>query len=345
MTKELSSLDIHFLLMEFKGLVNAKIDKIYQEKEHIMIQLHVPNIGKKFIHVLFPSLMCLSDRKISLKSGRFALSLRKHVSGCRIRKIRQLGFERIVEFTLEGKEKSLNLIIELFRPGNMILCDYQYDIIIAKEYKGFGSRVIRPRIKYDYPKKEYNFLDINKNQFVDLLKNSKKKSVVISLATELGLGGVYAEEICSIAGIDKALKELSVMHINKLFKAIEGVRNKKLDPQICDDKKVVPFKLTTCSNNKKTDSFSEALFDYFVAAEKKQDDSEKKKLMDIIEKQKSMIAELEKSIAENKKKGELIYENYSMLAKIFDEIRNMSKEDSKAKFSYNKKDNMILIDL
>ena len=49
----------------------------------------------------------------------------------------------------------------------------------------------------------YNLFDLKEEDLSLLLKNSKKDSLVTSLATELGLGGLYSEEVCLISNIDK----------------------------------------------------------------------------------------------------------------------------------------------
>ena len=53
MAKQLSTLDIHFLLKELKSLENSRVDRIYNSgKEEFYVQLHKSNIGKKILRVI-----------------------------------------------------------------------------------------------------------------------------------------------------------------------------------------------------------------------------------------------------------------------------------------------------
>ena len=57
-----------------------------------------------------------------------------------------------------------------------------------------------------------------------ILGKSEKKNVATALATEIGLGGVYAEEVCSRAGIDKngLPGEMTTEEIKKITKTIHS---------------------------------------------------------------------------------------------------------------------------
>ena len=51
------------------------------------------------------------------------MKLRKHLRNKRCTNIRQLGLDRVVEFTLENSYERLFLILELFVRGSLVLCD------------------------------------------------------------------------------------------------------------------------------------------------------------------------------------------------------------------------------
>ena len=109
MRTELAAFDLHHLTKEFQILVNAKIDKIYQDNDTFVFQLHIPNKGKKYLKIIQPKFIILEEEKYLSVSDKFALSLRKHISNTRIRKIEQLEFERILRFELESKDNKYNL--------------------------------------------------------------------------------------------------------------------------------------------------------------------------------------------------------------------------------------------
>ena len=59
----------------------------------------------------------------------FTMKLRKHLRGKRLVDVQQLGMDRVVCFTFGSGEASYHLILELYDKGNIILCDYQYEIL------------------------------------------------------------------------------------------------------------------------------------------------------------------------------------------------------------------------
>jgi predicted ribosome quality control (RQC) complex YloA/Tae2 family protein len=56
--------------------------------------------------------------------SNFAMTLRKYLSNAVVGEFKQVGFDRIVEFSIEGKEGGFKLIIELFGEGNILLREH-----------------------------------------------------------------------------------------------------------------------------------------------------------------------------------------------------------------------------
>jgi predicted ribosome quality control (RQC) complex YloA/Tae2 family protein len=72
----------------------------------------------------------------------FALKLRKHVRSKRLVSIEQLGIDRVIDFTFGTEEFAYHIIVELHSKGNVILADYQYNIITLLrtfKYKDTGT--------------------------------------------------------------------------------------------------------------------------------------------------------------------------------------------------------------
>ena len=57
-----------------------------------------------------------------------------------------------------------------------------------------------------------------------MLNKTNKESLVKALATDLGLGGKYAEQLCEISGIDKNHLPQDVKNIDKLFSSIKKLK-------------------------------------------------------------------------------------------------------------------------
>lgn len=331
----LSALEIHYLIKELQFLINAKIDKIYHpSKKELILQFHVPNKGRQQLKINEKVIYLTSHKFPAETPSDFCMFLRKKLTNARLRKIRQLEFERIIEFEFEAKDGKYSLFFELFSKGNIILTKNN-KILTAAEYQKWKDRIIKPKQDYSYPRKEYNLLKLNQSNIKDLLTKTNKESIVKCLAIDLGLGGIYAEEVCLLANLDKN-KKPSKIDQKKLFKTLKQLKNKKLDPRIIYKKKeiqdIVQFELKYYKNlkQKRTPSFNQALDSYFskeIEITKKAEFEKKlEKIRNIIKKQESQIKELERSEKENKQKAELLYQNYKLINNLLTELKEISKK-------------------
>src|SRR3989338_1963327 len=190
MKTQLSSIDLHYLIKELQVLIDGRIDKIYHpDKKVLLLRFHIPNIGKKAIKVLVGKQLYLSEeQKEYQEPSGFCMFLRKHLDNSRLRAVQQKESERIIEF---------------FGGGNVILCDDKDNIISYLEQHRFKDREIKKDVAYKYPKMEANVFELKTEDLAYLFEKSKKDSLVTCLAVELGLGGVYAEEICLLSCLDE----------------------------------------------------------------------------------------------------------------------------------------------
>ena len=64
MKDEMRTLELHVLIQELQFLLGAKVEKVFHpEPLKIILHLHVPNLGKQFLHITLPSLLYLSSEK------------------------------------------------------------------------------------------------------------------------------------------------------------------------------------------------------------------------------------------------------------------------------------------
>ncbi len=341
MKKQLSSIDLHYLIKELKYLEDSKIDKIYQpEKEKIIFSFYKTNVGKKLLNMHIGQSIFISDAKESTgETLGFGMFLRKHLDGYFLHKICQLEPERIIKFEFRIKDTTKFLFIEIFGKGNAILCDEHNVIINALEHHEFRERVVKPRLKYVYPVMNYNLFGIDKKQLGELFKNSKKENVVVSLATELGLGGVYSEEICLMSRVDKAKKPADIDNneIEEILASLKKVLHRKIDAKvILENTKVLdfaPFEIEFYEEyaKKSFDSFSSAIayfYSYFREEKATEFDRKLKNLQRIIEEQRAAIEQLRIEEKEYMEKGELIYHKYGLIKEILDELNKASNKYS-----------------
>ena len=100
-------------------------------------------------------------------------------------------------------EKPWKFIIELFNKGNFLLVDGSNHIKIAKRYKKFKDRDLLAGKEYVFPQSRgEDFLTISKKDFLELIKNSDTE-VVRKIARNINIAGLYSEEICYRADIEK----------------------------------------------------------------------------------------------------------------------------------------------
>ena len=172
----------------------------------------------------------------------FCMLLRKHLSGGRIKEVRQCGFERVVEFSVEfsdafGALKMRYLYLEAMgRNSNLILCDENRVILGALRILDLASSPDRPLItgvEYRLPKPKTGVIPFN-----DLTEESAN-ALVDTFLPELpleralmdafsGIGPTLAAEIayrvCKNENSANPGADLSTLP-NELLRAKEDLKN------------------------------------------------------------------------------------------------------------------------
>jgi len=323
MKKELTSIELRFLTKELQNLVNGKIDQIYQPKEtEMLFQIHLPSKGKQLLYTVLPSFIFLTSEKpeIPLDVTEFCSVLRDRLTNARIRSIQQIQNERILEITLE-KEKEYLLIIELFSKGNIILCEGK-KILFTLFTQKWKDRTIRPGQEYIFPEEKCNPFD--KKSFDETIHSNKKESLSKILAVKLGLGKIYAEELCLRTEINKLATEINQKEIDTLFDELNKMIIQPVNARIIYQNKeildIIPIGMKFYQNTEQQrfNTYNEALesaLNKMLATSKKTGVESKftshlKQIETKIAKQKQTQEKLEKEAVENLRKGEMIYENY-----------------------------------
>src|SRR3989338_3120166 len=162
MKKQLSSLDLYFLLKELEILKDSRIGKIYQPEKNVLVfSLYKTNVGKKLLKIVVGQALYLAEEKEEYgEILGFGMLLRKHLDGYFLYDIEQLKPERIIKFSFKVKDSKKNLYIEFFGKGNAILCDENDIIINSLEHHEFKDRSVKPKIKYEYPIMKYNVFNL-----------------------------------------------------------------------------------------------------------------------------------------------------------------------------------------
>ncbi|HUV80286.1 MAG TPA: ribosome rescue protein RqcH [Candidatus Bathyarchaeia archaeon] len=352
MKESMSSVDVAAIVTELQELVGARLVKAYQPgKEEIRLKLHQKEIGSL-------DLIIEAGRRIHLTKykrpsprmpSNFSMYIRKHLSGGRIAQIQQLEFDRIVEITVERWDKQLRLIAELLPRGNLVLIDENGDIMLPLRRKSFATRELKVRKKYERPPSRENPLAINELEFENLCKSAAQdKDIVRVLASELSLGGLYAEEVCEIAGVAKNKQaneltetEIKALHeaLRTLFEPILTHDKSELKPHIVlevqEKLDVLPFELNAYKAKEKEffASFNDAADEFFTSQiaeaveEQAKTEHEKgiSKYERVLNEQLEAFQKFERKEAEWIKKGELIYARYVEIEAILKEMPKKRK--------------------
>lgn len=344
MKNEMSSVELRSIIGELQFLVGSRMDKIFQSSNSFYLNFYVRAKGNFMLRIVSGRYIYLTKHRPSTSEpDTFCLSLRKNLMNSALKGIEQLESERIVRFTFETKDRKFFLFAELFAKGNIILCNDKEVIISLLEKQKWKDRIVAVNRRYEYPKKELNVFEIKRSD-IEMIKDSKAESTVKALARDLGIGGVYAEEVCILANIDKniAPKKLADVDVNAVYKALKEILEKKPEPKIIikDEKivNIVPFDLEyyeSCEFEKYK-TYNDALDEVFTKEMVKGEEKEyskaylkkAEKINKIIEQQEKNLEEKRKIIEENQKKGEFIYEKYAFVKGILEELNKAKQKHS-----------------
>ena len=355
--KDFTSFDLHAITSELKDkLVDARINNIYQlDAKTLLLKLHKVSQA--------PIMLVLeAGRRIHLTSytlekpqtpPAFCMTLRKYLPGAWITKVEQYEFERIALFQIKTKTGTMQLIIELFGEGNIILTGEKGDILQALFFKRMRDRNIVRNETYQYPPSSgKNPFKVTHEELIAALRAGGDSEVVRVIIRALGLGGVYGEELLQRANVEKtkSCSKLTNIEIDAIFvsltELLSAISTQKLEPIIILDNTggfmdVVPFKLKRYETYKSQSysGFSEALDEFYVrvtAAEKAVAGIDVGQFKREAERLKRMVAEQEHALQEDGRKmerakliGDTIYAHFNelqVLLEKFASARNQGRD-------------------
>ena len=351
--RELTSIDLAALVGELSEYEGAKVDKAYlygddflrlklRDFERGRVELLIEIGEVKRAHVAVPE-------HIPDAPGRppdFAKMLRNRLSGADFVGVSQYEFDRILSFEFEREDGNTTIIAELFGQGNIAACDETRHVIDSLDTVRLKSRTVAPGSRYEFPDTRVNPLELDEERFSALMKESDA-DLVRTLATQLNLGGLYAEEVCTRAGVEKEtpVGEANEEHFSRLYDALSRlaseVKEKRFDPRIYHEedgiRDVTPLAIEEHAGleSDSYESFNEALDAYFFSLDTTEDeetdsspefDEEIERQKRIIDQQEGAISGFEEQAEEERERAELVYANYGLVDEILTTIRNALSE-------------------
>ena len=352
-----STFDLKEISKELSDLERMRVDKIYQLGNEIRIKFF--GRGREDLVIKPPlAVFVTSYPKPAPKNPTwFAMLLRKHLKAMWLFKIEQYDFDRILMFSFGFYEENnpvvkFVLIVEMFRDGNILLANQDNMIvgILSREY--MKDRTLAPKSIYVFPEKKKGF-DMGIDEIIEL---SKEYEIVKGLATQLNIGGLYAEEACLLAGVDKSKIGISNEEAVKIKEALMQLENLKKDPMIIKKNEqvvdILPYDLKSYDSSEyekiRYESFSKALDEVYGKAEseeilREEISTHQKKIQKFERMLKSQKDLYDSYIEERelyKKLGDLTYEKYPIIEesiKVIEQAKkNYSLEEIKKKLAENK---------
>jgi len=347
MQRDLSSFDIYVLVSELQEILGSYVDKVYQPtRDEFLIRFNNKRANKKeIIYIKNGELFCITQKKFSVpqKPSNFTMTCRKYLLNGIITKIIQHEFDRIIILTIQKKEGEYALIFELFKNGNIILVDPDKRIILPLITQQWAHRTIRSHHLYVPPPSQINPLAMDKKQFQEILKKSKK-DLIRTLAIAINLSGTYAEELCFRTGINKNKKtsDLNEESIHEIYhefqKMIDIFNEKKFDPVLIKkgDKMVnifpFPFKNCVECELEKIKYFTRGL-EQFISVQKTKKESKYQKKIEKLQRQliqqKKLIEDFKQKIIQKKIEGDIIYLNFQGIDELINDITNLLQQKEK----------------
>lgn len=225
MKKEMSAFDVRSVVTELSSLEGAHMDKIHHWGGSVLFRFNVQGQGKR--ELLFADrkwLFCPSTKPDTpTMPTAFASFLRKYIDNARVNGVRQVGFDRIVEILLSKSDGDYRLVFEMFGGGNVLLVK-DGTIQNCLVQKTWRDRKTRPGEPYVTPKSRFDPTESSEEEFVTSFRSSDADTVR-TLATAVNLGGQYAEEVCTRAGVDKSLPASQVGDddLRRMYAEMRGI--------------------------------------------------------------------------------------------------------------------------
>ncbi|WP_257297932.1 ribosome rescue protein RqcH [Haloarchaeobius sp. FL176] len=370
--RELTSVDLAALVSELNAYKGAKLDKAYLYGDDLVrLKLRDYDRGRVELILEVGDVMrahIAAPTHVPDAPGRppnFAMMLRNRLSGADFEGVEQYEFDRILEFEFSREDGDTKIIVELFGHGNVAVCDETYEVIDCLDTVRLKSRTVAPGSTYGFPDSRINPLTVDYEGFA-LKMDDSDTDVVRTLATQLNWGGLWAEELCTRAGVEKTLDitEAGDEEYEQVYETVqrlaESLSSADLDPrvyyEVADDEgdagdtprnvvDVTPIPLEEREMDDALasdayETFNGAVDDYFYELDRSEDDESQpvgdtgpdfqeqiEKHERIIEQQEGAIQGFEEQAEVEREKAELLYGNYGLVDEVISTVRDARDDD------------------
>ena len=365
--RELTSVDLAALAGELGAYEGSGVDKAYLYGDD-MVRLKLRHYERGRIEVLVD----IGDTKhvrvadadnvppAPERPPNFAMMLRNRLAGAELAGVEQFEFDRILQFHFERDDDSTTIVAELFGDGNVAVLDGSGAVVDCLDTVRLKSRTVAPGSQYEFPDARFNPLAVDYDGFAARMRQSDT-DVVRTLATQLNFGGLWGEELCTRAGIDKTqdIADTDDEEIRRLYETVgalaerlkrgdldarvyrEGSDRESDEPGPRVDVTPVPMEEHRDLSADRFDQFTAALDDYFThfeadhAATEQESgggrnrpdfEAEIEKQKRIIEQQQGAIENFEEQAEAEREKAEALYAHYDLVDDVLTTVRSARDE-------------------
>ena len=351
--RELTSVDIAALAGELGAYAGARLNKAYlydggfvrlklRDYDRGRLELLIDTGGTKHVRLADPDHVPPAPER----PPNFAMMLRNRTEGATLSGVEQFEFDRILRLSFERDDAHTTLVAELFGDGNLAVLDGAGEVIDCLQTVRLKSRTVAPGSTYEFPDARFNPLSVDRNGFGSRLRGSDT-DVVRTLATQLNFGGLWGEELCTRAGVEKTrdIADLAEADVDRLYETVgalaDRLRAGDLDPRVyCEDDRRVDVTPMSLEERAGLDTdpfgtFTDALDDYFTHFEtdtgednsgeggrdRPEFESEIETKQRIIAQQENAIEEFERQAEAEREKAESLYANYDLVDEVLSTVR------------------------
>jgi predicted ribosome quality control (RQC) complex YloA/Tae2 family protein len=179
----LSALDLRALTKEVGQLiVGGTIANVYMIGDLLTFKIRCVDGVSRILAIKPPQWISLTSYDVEkpVQPPAFCMLLRKLMRGAKITSFEQVGFDRIVRMRTEREKGVHELVVELVREGNVVVCDSNSTILGAYREVEYKDRALKRRVRYQLPPNV--LLDVDEGRALEALKGRKPKAFYAALA-------------------------------------------------------------------------------------------------------------------------------------------------------------------
>ncbi len=222
----LSGIELRYLVDTITEQVQGYyISNIYGiSKDSILFKLHHTEKSDLFMMISTSGVWLTAVKIDQIEPNRLLKRLRSDLLRLKLKKIEQIGAERIAYFTFEGFGKELVLVGEFFGDGNILLCNNEMKILALQHSIDVRHRKLGVGLEYAQPPTSgLDIFNLKESDFDEL----KTTDLVAAkwFGRTLGLPKKYVEAVFDIAQIDgkRIGNLLSDKEIEKIFETVKKI--------------------------------------------------------------------------------------------------------------------------